>query len=248
MRKHFITSLLLIAPCAGALVAQDTTQAQKQTQNQDSVALQSTTNRWNGTISDELVLRQMHRTNQEEIRMGQLAQRNASSPKVKQFAARLVKDHQAADQKVMSVAKQIGIALPAAQGQGRARGQWRDSTDVHGGMMRRDTAGQADTTYRQGYPQTYQQRGDTTDRDGMRDHERMGEQLRSLRGAAFDTAFANAMVQGHERGINLLEMAQSQVQHEELRSLISSTLPTLREHLQIAQSLGGTATTSSSSQ
>jgi putative membrane protein len=240
MRKHFITSLLLIAPCAGALVAQDTTQAQKQTQNPDSVALQSTRNTWNGAVSDELVLRQMHRTNQQEIRLGQLAQRNASSAKVKQFAARLVKDHQAADQKVVSVAKQIGIALP------EMKDGMRDG--AHAGMMRRDTAGQ-DTTARQGYPQTYQQRGDTTDRDGMRDdHERVGEQLRSLRGAAFDTAFANAMVQGHERTINLLEMAQGQVQHEQLRSLISSTLPTVREHLQIAQSLGGTSATTSSSQ
>jgi putative membrane protein len=239
MRWHFITSLLLVAPCAGALAAQDTTQAQKATQNPDSATLQSSSNRWNGTISDELVLRQMHRTNQEEIRLGQLAQRNASSPKIKQFAARLVKDHQAADQKVISVAKQIGVVLPAAQDKGRARGQWADTTD-HQGMMRRDTAGQADSTYRQGYPQN--------DRDGMKDHERVGEQLRSLRGAAFDTAFANAMVQGHERTINLLEMAQGQVQHEELRSLISSTLPTVREHLQIAQSLGGTAATTSSSQ
>jgi putative membrane protein len=242
MRRHFITSLLLLAPVAGALAAQDSTQAQKQTQNQDTLTQQQQqqpNTQLNGTLNDELVLRQMHRTNLEEIRTAQLAQRNASSAKVKQFAARLVKDHQAADQKVLSVAKQIGIALPAAQDKGRGRG--RDD------MMRRDTVGQ-DTTYRQGYPRTYQQRGDTTDRDGMQDHERAGEQLRSLRGAAFDTAFANAMVQGHERAINLLEMAQAQAQHEEVRSLISSTLPTLRAHLQTAQSLGGTATTTSSSQ
>ena len=240
MRKHFITSLLLIAPCAGALAAQDTTQAQKQTQTQDTLMQQSTTNRWNGAISDEMVLQQLHRTNLHEIQLGQLAQRNGSSAKVKQFGARLVRDHQAADKKVLATAKQIGIVLPAAQERGRGHDQYRDTTDRQGGMMRRDTASQADTTNRQGYPQT--------DRDGMKDHERMGEQLRSLRGAAFDTAFANAMVQGHERGINLLEMAQGQVQHEEVRSLITSTLPTLREHLQIAQSLGGTSATTSSSQ
>src|SRR4029077_6847071 len=125
-------------------------------------------------------------------------------------------DHQAADQKVGAVAKQLGIALPTMQEKGRS---------------------QADTTYRQSSPQT--------DRDGQ-DHEPMGEKLRSLHGAAFDTAFANAMVKGHENAINLLEMAQTQVQHEEVRSLVASTLPTIREHLQIAQSLAGVATTSSS--
>ena len=246
MRLHFITSLLLVAPCAGALAAQDTTQAQKQTQNQDTLMQQANKGRWRGALSDDVVLRQMHRTNQEEIRLGQLAQRNASSPKVKQFAARLVRDHQAADQKVVAVAKQIGIALPAAQDKGHAQ-----EPDRAGYMGRRDTTGQTDTrqtdtTSRQGYPQAYQQRGDSTNREGMKDHEQVGEQLRSLHGAAFDTAFANAMVQGHQNAINLLEMAQGQVQHEEVRSLIASTMPTLREHLQTAQSLAGTTTTSSS--
>jgi putative membrane protein len=245
MRLHIITSLLLIAPCAGALAAQDTTQAQKRMQNQDTLQ-QANKGRWGGAINDDVVLRQMHRTNLEEIQVGQLAQRNGSSAKVKDFGARLVRDHQAADKKVLSVAKQVGIALPATQDKGRAREQWgRDSTDRQGSMMRRDTTGQADTTSRQGYPQSYQQRGDSTDR-GMQDGERTVEKLRSLHGAAFDTAFANAMVKGHERAINLLEMAQGQVQHEEVRSLITSTLPTLREHLQIAQSLAGATTTSSS--
>jgi putative membrane protein len=227
MRWHFITSLLVIAPCTGALAAQDTTQAQKPTQHQDTLTMQeSGKGRWGGALNDDLVLSQMHRTNLMEIRMGQLAQRNGSSAKVKQFAARLVSDHQAADQKVIAVAKQLGIALPTMQDKGRARAQWG-----------RDTTGQADTTYRQGSPQA--------DRDG-KDHEQMGEKLRSLHGAAFDTAFANEMVKGHENAVNLLEMAQGQVQHEEVKALIASTLPTLREHLQIAQSLAGATTTSSS--
>jgi putative membrane protein len=213
MRWHFMTSLLLVAPCAGALAAQDTTQAQKQTQNQD-------------LLSDDVLLRQLHRTNLMEIQAGQLAQRNGSSPKVKEFGARLVRDHQAADKKVVALAKQLRIALPAAQDKGRAREQWG-----------RDTTGMADTTNRQGYPQSYQQRGESRDELAR---------LRSLRGAAFDTAFANAMVQGHDQAISLLEMAQGQVQHEELRSFIASTLPTLREHLQMAQSLASVTTTSSS--
>ena len=85
MRVHFITSLLLVAPCAAALAAQDTTQAQKQTQNQDTLMQPANKGRLSGALSgalsDDVVLRQMHRTNQEEIRLGQLAQRNASSPK-----------------------------------------------------------------------------------------------------------------------------------------------------------------------
>jgi len=209
MRLHTITALLLfLAPCAGALAAPP-----------------------QGGLSDDIVLRQIHRANLDEIRMGQLAQRNGSSAQVKQYGARLVSDHQAADQKVVALAKQLRIALPQERGQ-MSGAPFKSSDDRPGYMGRRDST--ADSTTLQSYTPSSPQPGD---------------RLRSLRGAAFDTAFANAMVDAHNQAISLLELAQGQAQHEELRSLIASTLPALREHLQIAQSLaGGTATGSSNPQ
>ncbi len=213
MRLHTITALLLlVAPCAGALAAQ-------------------------GGLSDDIVLRQIHRANLEELRMGQLAQRNGSSAQVKQYGAKLVSDHQAADQKVAALAKQLRIALPQEPGQ-MSRRPLRDSDERPGYMGRRDST--ADSTL-QGYTQTSPQRGEAAD-------HQPGERLRSLRGAAFDTAFANEMVDAHTQAISLFELAQGQAQHEELRSLIVSTLPTLREHLQIAQSIASGIPTGSSSQ
>ncbi len=216
MRLHTITTLLLlVAPCAGALAAQASTP---------------------GALSDDIVLRQIHRTNLEEIRMGQLAQRNGSSAQMKQYGAQLVRDHKAADQKVMALAKQLRIALPQEQGQ-MNRGPGRDSVSRPGYMGRRDST--ADPTTTPDYSQSSPPRGEAPDPQG--------ERLRSLRGAAFDTAFANAMLEAHTQAISLLELAQGQAQHEELRSLIANTLPTLREHLQIAQSLASGAATGSSS-
>jgi len=208
MRLHTITALLLlVAPCAGTLAAQ-------------------------GGLSDDIVLRQIHRANLEEIRMGQLAQRNGSSAQVKQYGARLVRDHQAADQKVMALAKQLRIVLPQERGQ-MNRAPWKDSDDRPGYMGRRDST--VDSTTLQSSPQ----RGEAPDHEPT-------ERLRSLRGAAFDTAFANAMVEAHTQAISLFDLAQGQAQHEELRSLIVSTLPTLREHLQIAQSIASGAAAGSS--
>jgi len=65
-------------------------------------------------------------------------------------------------------------------------------------MGRRDST--ADPTTTPDYSQSSPQRGDATDPQG--------ERLRSLRGAAFDTAFANAMVDAHTKAISLLELAQ----------------------------------------
>lgn len=48
----------------------------------------------------------------EEVELGQLAQEKASSPAVKQFGERMVKDHSKANQQLASAAQQSGIAIP----------------------------------------------------------------------------------------------------------------------------------------
>jgi uncharacterized protein (DUF305 family) len=116
--------------------------------------------------------------------------------------------------------------------------------------MPMDSTQRTDTASHQGY----MQRNDSTQgRDPMgrgegQEHAQVMERLGTLRGAAFDAEFANAMVQGHEKAIAMLERAQPQLQHDELRTFITNTLPTLRQHLQTAQSLGGTSATASGSQ
>ncbi len=57
------------------------------------------------------VLRQLHHDNQMEIQMGQLAQRNGQARAVKEFGAMLVRDHQAADRRVLAVAKSKNFML-----------------------------------------------------------------------------------------------------------------------------------------
>jgi putative membrane protein len=47
-----------------------------------------------------------------EVELGQLAEQKASSPEVKQFAERMVKDHTKNDDQLKQVAKQEGVTLP----------------------------------------------------------------------------------------------------------------------------------------
>jgi putative membrane protein len=58
------------------------------------------------------VLGKLHQSNQKEIEMGKLAQKNGSAKEVKAFGAMLVKDHSAADKKVLALAKKEKVDLP----------------------------------------------------------------------------------------------------------------------------------------
>lgn len=282
MRTHIMIAALLVAPGA-MLLAQDTSTTQ--TPQRDTIRGYNSwqnSSRYDSLQGDNGLVMKIHRINQMEIRAGRLAQKNGSSAKVKQYGQQLVRDHQAADQKLTTLAQRMGVTLKN-DSSGRYgqydrdgdrdddRGQYgrgRDTTSTQG-SARRDTTfnpnRSGDSTARsdQGYPHNdstsmgrYGQRGDSAmqgqDRDGMQEHQQMMQsmqRLNTLTGTQFDAEFANLMAQGHDKAIKMLEQAQSTVQNAQLRTFITSTLPKLRAHLQVAQSLGGsttvTATTSS---
>jgi putative membrane protein len=59
------------------------------------------------------VLAKLHATSQKEIQMAKLAQQHGKSKDVLAFAKALIKDHTAADKKVMALAKKQKLHLPA---------------------------------------------------------------------------------------------------------------------------------------
>ena len=54
--------------------------------------------RLDDTTKTNMLLRQIHAANQDEIEMGKLAADKAQSPEVKRFASQMVTDHTQADQ------------------------------------------------------------------------------------------------------------------------------------------------------
>jgi putative membrane protein len=65
------------------------------------------------TAQTAQVLTKLHQSNQMEIAAGKLAQEKGQSKDVKSFGKTLVTDHSAADKKVMALAKEEKIDLPA---------------------------------------------------------------------------------------------------------------------------------------
>ena len=72
------------------------------------------------------------------------------------------------------------------------------------------------------------------------EHMTLKEKLSTLRGDAFDREYAKAMAKGHDRAVALFEAAsQAPQMPAELKEFAASTLPTLKEHDDLAHSLHG---------
>jgi putative membrane protein len=70
-------------------------------------------------------------------------------------------------------------------------------------------------------------------------HQELSRQLMRLSGADFDRQFIQGQLKDHEMVISLFENESKNGKDEQLKAFATKTLPTLREHLQIAQKLAG---------
>jgi putative membrane protein len=67
-----------------------------------------------------------------EVEMGKLAAKNGQSADVKKFGDRMVTDHSKANDELMALAKQDGVALPRA----KAPGKWKSDKDYMETMVK----------------------------------------------------------------------------------------------------------------
>ena len=118
-----------------------------------------------------------------EVRLGELAQQQAKSTKVKDFGQRMVDDHGQAGDKLMQIAEEKGIELP------------QDLSEEGQGMY---------------------------------------EDLQQKSGAEFDEAYMDDMVSDHEDDVSVFEDYVENAEDPDLRSFAEETLPTLKEHLALA--------------
>jgi putative membrane protein len=65
------------------------------------------------------------------------------------------------------------------------------------------------------------------------------DKLQGLSGAAFDKAYVRDMVKDHRKDIHEFEHEAKDAHSAEVRQLAGGALPTLREHLQLAENLPG---------
>lgn len=71
-------------------------------------------------------------------------------------------------------------------------------------------------------------------------HREEVNHLSQLKGSAFDQAFMQAMVEGHEKVVSYFEHEGNRVQDPQLKSWATDTLPILQQHLALAKAIHGT--------
>lgn len=117
--KRMMQGLILAGSLmvGGAALAQGSTQGQpgrdKGTQATRPVSKEGMVEHMGFMVpaDQKAFLERLHHINQQEIQLGKLAQQNAQSQDVKSFADTMVKEHTAADEKLMSYAQQKGFKL-----------------------------------------------------------------------------------------------------------------------------------------
>jgi putative membrane protein len=170
-----------------------------------------------GQNRDALLLGYLHHVNEIEVQLANLAKDNASSADVKNFADHISKDHQAADEQVIALAKNRNVDLAALQKQKDA-------------MMTGSATAQASRMAESGT-------GGGTPHDAMAEHKAEIEKLRTLKGPEFDREYTRVMVKEHQAVVDKLTTARSQISDQDTIKLVDQLLPKQKQHLAMAQKL-----------
>jgi putative membrane protein len=68
-------------------------------------------------------------------------------------------------------------------------------------------------------------------------HKAMQDKLSKLKGAAFDSAYMSHMLAAHKQAVSLFQREAKSGKDAEVKAFAEKTLPTLQEHLKMAQGI-----------
>lgn len=150
--------------------------------------------------------------NMKEMRLGKAAQANSKNKAVKQFGKDMVRDHSKLNDRLAKISDKEGLQLP----------------ETSTFYMKITASEEKPAT------ELMEQEGPE---ERLRDAQLDAQQVESLTGSSFDRAYADAMVKGHEKAVQMYENAVSSLTDPALRKYAKSGLRVVRHHLEMAQKL-----------
>lgn len=172
-----------------------------------------------------------------EVQLGQLALTQAGSDEVKQFARRMVDDHGKANVELTQLAENKGITLPVAPAVG-AVDIVNDSATTPTGQQITGAIGQQ----KSGVEQRDDRPGlapvkNNSSKSLNTEHQKMMDKMARLTGADFDREYMKHQVNDHDKAVALFERQSKSGKDSELKAFAGRTLPTLKEHQQMAKDI-----------
>lgn len=170
-----------------------------------------------------------------EVALGRMAVDKASSPDVKQFAQRLVDDHSKANDELRELASQKGIVIPTGEHAMMSDMKMSHPTTTDGSSS---SAGGSSSTS-SASSGTMSSASSTDSHSAHKSMMKQHDKLSKLSGADFDREYMSLMVKDHTKDVKEFEDASTKAKDADLKAWASKTLPTLREHLQMARDING---------
>ena len=166
-----------------------------------------------------------------EVDLGKVAAQKGMSDEVKQFGQRMVDDHTKANDELMQLASSKGVMMnhPAMTGTGTS------GTDSQmSASSATQTSGGSNTMSGQSQSSSNAM---SDDAKMMKKHQEMVSKMSALSGAEFDRKYMDQMVKDHEKTVSLLERESTKGSDADVKAWAAKTLPTVREHLQMARDI-----------
>ncbi len=187
--------------------------------------------------TDEKFVRDAAKGGMMEVHMGKMGVERAQNSQVKQFAQKLIDDHTKANTELQQFASRKGITLPQEREGITSTSTSSTESSAAGAPGAAATSTSTDpSTSSESKGAPGQDRGVSSASGSDSDMKK----LHGLTGSDFDREFVRMAVKDHQKDVREFEQGSKKAEDQELKAWIEKTLPTLREHLQTAQSLQST--------
>lgn len=191
--------------------------------------------------SDKSFIEKAAKSSMKESALSQLAAQQATSPEVKEYAQKIVSDHQRVNQQLMQLAQKKGVTMDVAKHAGHSAMSTSAGATAGGATSagrtgndraRADATGGTTATTASTRESSAGSMGHMAMMDD-RDYKNLSEE----RGRDFDEQYVELMIKEHEKAVELFEEAAEDATDQDVRSFASMHVSSLRQHLQQAKSL-----------
>ena len=154
----------------------------------------------------------------KDVRLSEMAGQKTQNTDVREFANRMAKDHAALNVQLEALAAQRGLTIPSTNLFTLNDPNWNNSLVENPGTLKGEGAYALTTNLPVADYQTF-------------------HHLNALVGRDFDVAYVHDLITDHINAINEFEVASQSLPDPAVRKFASDTLPSLRDHFQMAQKL-----------